>query len=95
MDSEKNQSVLELNIKLKKTQIRKNQKVIKNDNGELVVKIYPRKNQPNNQQQSNFKSPDCPSCQKNRWLEFDKGYYCKKCEYNINKQKHQFDKKSS
>ena len=25
-------------------------------------------------------------------MEFDKGYYCQKCEHNINKQKHQIDK---
>ena len=26
-------------------------------------------------------------------MEFDKGYYCRNCEYIINKQKHQIDKK--
>ena len=73
------------------TQIRKNQKVIKNDNNELIVKNYPKNNQPNIQQQK-FKPPNCPSCKQNSWLEFDKGYYCKNCEYIINKQKHQIDK---
>ena len=74
-------------------QIRKNQKVIKNDNNELVVKNYPKNKQPIIQQQK-FKPPYCPSCkQKNTWLEFDKGYYCTNCEYIINKQKHQIDKK--
>ena len=65
------------------TQIRRNQKVIKNDNDQLVVKNYPKnKNkQPNIQQLSN-----CPSCKRNNWLEFDKGYFCKNCEYIINKQ---------
>ena len=29
----------------------------------------------------------------NNWLEFDKGYYCTNCEYIIDKQKHQIDKK--
>ena len=42
-------------------QIRKNQKVIKNDNNELVVKIYPKNKQPFIQQQK-FKPPNCPSC---------------------------------
>ena len=37
--------------------------------------------------------PNCPSCKQNKWLEFDKGYYCKNCEYIINIQKHQIDKK--
>ena len=74
------------------TQIRKNQKVIKNDNDQLIVKNYPKNKQPNIQQQK-FKPPNCPSCKQNNWLEFDKGYYCTNCEYIINKQKHQIDKK--
>ena len=74
------------------TKIRRNQKVIKNDNNQLVVKIYPKNNQPNSQQPK-FKPPNCPSCKRKNWLEFDKGYYCKNCEYIINKQKHQIDKK--
>ena len=35
----------------------------------------------------------CPSCKRNNWLEFDKVYYCQNCEYIINKQKQQVDKK--
>ena len=72
------------------TQIRKNQKVIKNDNNQLIVNNYPKnKNeQPIIQQQL----PNCPSCERNNWLELDKGYYCKNCEFIINKQKHQIDK---
>ena len=72
-------------------QIRRNQKVIKNDNDQLVVKNYPKNKQPIIQQQK-FKLPNCPSCKQNNWLEFDKGYYCTNCEYIINKQKHQIDK---
>ena len=74
------------------TRIRKNQKVIKNDNNELLVKNYPKNKQPIIQQQK-FKLPNCPSCKQNTWIEFDKGYYCRNCEYIINKQKHQIDKK--
>ena len=67
------------------TQIRRNQKVVKNED-QLIVKNYPRnKKQP--------KLPSCPSCKQNTWLEFDKGFYCTSCEYIINKQKHQIDKK--
>ena len=73
------------------TEIRKNQKVIKNDD-QLVVKNYPKSKQPIIQQQK-FKPPNCPICMQNNWLEFDKGYYCTNCEYIINKQKHQIDKK--
>ena len=72
------------------TQIRRNQKIIKNDNDQLIVKNYPRnKKQPIQQQP---KLPDCPSCKRNNWLEFDRGYHCTNCEYIINKQKHQIDK---
>ena len=70
------------------TQIRRNQKVIKNDNNQLVVKNYPRNKQPIIQQQK-FKPTNCPSCKQNNWLEFDKGYCCQNCEYKMNKQKHQ------
>ena len=75
------------------TQIRKNQKFIKNDNDHLVVKTYP-KNKQTIIQQHEYKPPNCPSCKQNNWLEFDKGYYCKNCEYIFNKQKHQTDKKA-
>ena len=75
-------------------QIRKNQKVIKNENDELVVKNCPKKKQPINQQPK-FKPPICPSSKQNVWLEFDKCYYCQNNEFIINKQKHQIDKKSS
>ena len=74
------------------TQIRRNQKVIRNDNDELIVKNYRKNIQPIIQQQK-YKPPNCPICKRNNWLEFDKGYYCQNCEYIINKQKHQFDKK--
>ena len=73
------------------TQIRRHQKVIKNEKDELVVRNYPKnKNKQLNIQQQ---LPICPGCKRNIWLEFDKGYYCINCEYIINKQKHQIDKK--
>ena len=74
------------------TQIRRNQKVIKNDNNELVVKNYPKNKQPIIQQQK-FKPPNCPSFKRNTRLEFDKGFYYTNCEYIINKQKHEIDEK--
>ena len=76
----------------KETQIRRNQKVTRNDNDEILVKIYPKNKQPIIHQ-PNFKPPNCPSCRQNVWLKFDNGYYCKNCECIINKQKHQIDKK--
>ena len=73
------------------TKTRRNQKVIKNDNDQLVVKNYPQNEnkQPIIQQP---KLPNCPSCKQKTWLEFEKGYYCTNCEYIINKQKHQINK---
>ena len=73
------------------TQIRRNQKVIKNDNDELVVKNYPKNK--NKQPIIQKQLPNCPNCKQNTWLEFDKGFYCQNCEYIINKQKHEIDKK--
>ena len=52
------------------TQIRKNHKVIKNDNDELIVKNYPKNKQAIIQQQK-FKQPNCPTCKQNNWLECD------------------------
>ena len=75
------------------TQIRKNQKVIKNDNDKLIVKNYPKnKNKQLIVQEQKFKPPNCPQCISNLWLEFDKGYCCRNCQYIINKQKHQINK---
>ena len=74
------------------TQIRKNQKVIRNDNNELIVNNYP-KNKQSITQKSEFTLPKCPTCKRNNWLELGKRYYCRNCEYIINKQKHQIDKK--
>ena len=74
------------------THIKKNHKIVKNDNDELVVKSYPKNKQPIIQQQK-LKPPNCPNCKHNNWLEFEKGYYCENCEFIINKQKHQIDKK--
>ena len=61
------------------TQIRRNQKGIKNDNDQLLVTNYP-KNKQSNFQQPKFKPPNYPSCKRNNWLEFDKGYFCRNCE---------------
>ena len=75
------------------TKIRTNQKVIRNDDNQLIVKNYPKnKNKQPVIQQRIIHLPNCPSCKRNTWLEFDKGYYCRNCEYIINKQKHQINK---
>ena len=42
------------------TQRRRNQKVIKKDNNELIVKNYPKNKQPIIKQ-TKFKPPDCPT----------------------------------
>ena len=65
------------------TEIRKNQKVIKNDNNQLVVKNYPKNIQPNSQQPIIQKQlTNCPYCKQKNWLEFDKRYYCKNNIHN-------------
>ena len=66
------------------TQLRKNQKIVKNDNDELTVKNCLKNKQPIFQQPKS-KPPNCPKGKQNKWLEFYKGHYCKKCEYFINK----------
>ena len=73
------------------TQVRKNQNVIKNDNDQIVVKNY-SKNTKQQIQQQKFKPPNCPSCKRSSWMEIDKGYYCRNCEYIINQQKRQINK---
>ena len=76
-----------------KTQIRKNHNDIKNNNDELVVKNCPKNKQPVIlHQQQKFKPTDCSNCKRNIWLEFDKGYFCRNCEFITTKQKHQTDK---
>ena len=59
----------------------------------MIVKTYTRNKQPT-QQQPKYKPLNCPSCKRNNWLEIDKGWVYQKCEFLINKQKHQIDKKS-
>ena len=76
---------------LKDTQIGKNQKIVENIE-KLEVKNYPRSKQPLIHQPE-FKTPSCPTCKQNIWLEFDKGYFCRNCEYVNDKQRHQVDKK--
>ena len=49
------------------TKVRRNQKVFKIDNDQLIVKNYPRNKQPINQQQK-FNPPNCPNCKLNNWL---------------------------
>ena len=44
------------------------------------------------QQQPKFNLPNCPTCKRNNWLEFIKGFYCQNCENIIDKQKYQIDK---
>ena len=72
------------------TEIRKNQKFFQN-NGRIEDKSCPKNKQ--QIQQAKFKPPNCPNSKQNSWLEFDKGYHCKNCDYIINKQKLQIDKK--
>ena len=66
------------------TQIRRIQKVNRNNKNELLINIHPENKQPKIQQPK-LEQLNCPSCKKNNCLEFDKGYYCRNCEYIINR----------
>ena len=72
------------------TQIRKNQKVIKNDNNQILVKIILKKSIG---EQPKITLTNCPTCSRTKYLQFHKGYYCRNCEYINNKQKQQVDNK--
>ena len=74
------------------TQIRRNRKVIKIYNNELIIKNNPQNKQPIFQQRK-INLPSCPTCKQKNWLDFDKSYYCKNYEKIVNNQKHQIDKK--
>ena len=67
-----NQYLLEQNIEYEMKKISKNQKVLRNDNDELIVKTYPKNKQPIIQQQK-INLPSGRSCRRNKWLKFDKG----------------------
>ena len=54
------------------TQIRKNQKIIRNDFDEIEVKNFTKIKQPIIQHPK-FNSPNCPSHKRKDWLQFDKG----------------------
>ena len=73
-------------------QIRKNQKVIENQNDELEVKPYPKtkKRKINEKPKVDI---ECPSCKQRSWIEFDKSYFCQNSEFIVNKQKHKRDEK--
>ena len=49
-----------------------------------------------NEKQRKFGEPktdgECPKYKQRKWFEFDEGVLCQKCQYNINKRKHQKDK---
>ena len=76
------------------TQIGRNQEVIEN-NRKIEVKNYPKNKKQPTHQQPKFKLPYCPNCKQIVCLEFDKGYYCKNCNYIINKQNIRLIKKFS
>ena len=90
-----NQNLLDLNLRFKiKLRVGKSRKLSKMTMmNELIVKNCPESEKQPIQQQPKFKQPDCPSCKRKNWLKIDKGTFCQNCEYSINKQKHQIDKK--
>ena len=75
----------------KYNEIGENQQVFRKDHDELIVKICPKRNQTIIQQSSFKLPPNCPSCKRTIWLEFDKVWYCQICEHTIKNQKHRID----
>ena len=74
-ENEIHQNPWEVDIKSKmKLGLWKNQKVIKNDKDELIIKTYHKNKKQPIQQQPMLIPPDCPSCERSIWLKFDKGY---------------------
>ena len=47
------------------------QKTFENIENETAVKNYPKKKQPIQHQQLKFKPANCPTCNRNKWLEFE------------------------
>ena len=75
----------------KNFKIGENQQVFRKDHDELIVKICPKRNQTIIQPSSFKLPPNCPSCKRTIWLEFDKVWYCQICEHTIKNQKHRKD----
>ena len=77
---------------ISQSRIRKNQKVLKNENIELEVKPYPKKENKNLLKNQKI-VVECPSCKQRSWVEFYEGCFCQNCPCIFNKQKHQIDEK--
>ena len=76
---------------LNRTNNRRIQKVIKIDNDDFEVKIYPKKKEPVIEEAKIF-LPNCPSSRQNYSVELDRCYQCQYCDFIVNRQKHQIDK---
>ena len=72
------------------TKIRRNQRVIKDEDGNLIVKSYPKKNKI---PKENNNISICPSCQRNALIEYPSHYQCEACDVFIQKSKPEINKK--
>ena len=68
----------------RETEIKRNQKVLKKDNDEMIVKNYLKKKKANIQQPK-YNWTKCLGCKWNNCFAFDKGWFCQICEFIINK----------
>ena len=75
------------------TKIRRNPKIIKDEDGQLQIKCY-RKRKSNKKVIEKPKiDVECSSCKQRNWIEFVKGYYCPNCENIFNRPKHRIGEK--
>ena len=72
------------------TQIRNNQEVIKDGDGQLQVKTHPKKNRII---EKRIFAVECPSRNKRQPIEFGKRYFRENCQIFNSKRKHQIDEK--
>ena len=56
------------------TEIRRNQKVIKNENDEVEVRSYPTTKKKKTSEESKLDN-DCPIRKQRNWIDFDKGHF--------------------
>ena len=74
------------------TNIRRSQKVIKNEKGELELKSYPERK--SEKKTKFFRKIKGSICKEKQFIDYDKRICCQKCVFIVNKQKNSRDRKS-
>ena len=68
------------------TEIKRNPKLIKDEDGQLQIKCYRKRKSTKKVVEKPKIDVDCPSCKQCDWIEIDKGYFCPNCE-NVSNRK--------